>query len=146
VSTTAAPAPPGPRTGRRGLLSFSAVTAGAVGAAVVLATLDPNQPGHYPTCPFLSITGLYCPGCGTLRAVHDGLHGDLAGALARNPLAVVAAGFLVVAWVSWGLRLLGRDAPHPTRIRPVWVWALLATVLVFGVLRNLPGFTWLSPA
>ena len=39
--------------------------------------VDPNQPGHYPTDPFLAITGLYCPGCGTLRALHALARGDL---------------------------------------------------------------------
>ena len=44
-----------------------------------------TSPGHYPTCPFLAITGWYCPGCGSLRAVHDLLHGDLAGAVRPQP-------------------------------------------------------------
>jgi hypothetical protein len=112
----------------------------------VLARVDPNESGHYPTCPFLAVTGLYCPGCGTLRAVHDALHGDVAGALARNPLAVVAAPFLVLAWVCWGLRLLGYAAPHPSRLPAAWIWTLLGGVVVYGVLRNLPGFDFLSPA
>ena len=34
----------------------------------VVAVLDPNEPGHYPTCPFLRLTGLGVPGCGSLAA------------------------------------------------------------------------------
>ena len=49
---------------------------GVAVALATLATVDPNQPGHYPTCPFLATTGFYCPGCGALRAVHDLLHGE----------------------------------------------------------------------
>ena len=127
-------------------MSFVAVTAGSLAAAATLATVDPNRPGHYPACPFLFATGLYCPGCGSLRAIHDALHGDLHGALARNPFAVVMAPLLAVAWVCWGLRLLGYDAPHPTRLRVGWIWALLGVVLGYWVLRNVPGWTWLSPA
>jgi hypothetical protein len=26
---------------------------GAIAATAVVATIDPNEPGHYPTCPFL---------------------------------------------------------------------------------------------
>jgi hypothetical protein len=115
-------------------------------AAAILATVDPNESGHYPRCPFLAVSGFYCPGCGTLRAVHDGLHGDLHGAWARNPLAVVMAPLLLLAWVCWGLRLAGYDAPHPTRLRAGWIWALLSVVLGYWVLRNVPGWTWLSPA
>ena len=126
--------------------SFAAVTALSVAALATIASVDPHQPGHYPVCPFLWTTGFYCPGCGTLRAIHDGLHGDLTGALARNPLAVVAAPLLVFAWVCWGLRTLGYDAPHPTRLPVAWVWGLLALVLTYWVARNVPGWTLLSPA
>jgi len=143
---SAPPAPTGERTGRRGWASFAAVTVASVAAAATVATRDPHQAGHYPACPFLWATGDYCPGCGSLRALHDGLHGDVAGALARNPLAVVAAPFVVLAWVCWALRLAGYDAPHPTRLHPRWVWALLGVVLAYWVLRNVPGWTWLSPA
>ena len=135
---------------RRGALSILGSLVGlAAATAAVLTTLyavDPNQPGHYPTCPFLALTGWYCPGCGALRAVHDLLHLDLAGALARNPLTVLAVPYLVLAAVTWALRLTGRPAPRSTAL-PAWVlWTLLGVVLLFGVLRNLPGWTWLSPA
>jgi hypothetical protein len=148
VTTTSvvASASAGQRAGRRGLASFAGTTVGALAAAAALATVDPNESGHYPGCPFLAVTGYYCPGCGTLRAVHDGLHGDLHGALARNPLTVVLAPLVLLAWVCWGLRLAGYDAPHPTRLPVGWIWALLGVVLAYWVLRNVPGWSWLSPA
>lgn len=122
------------------------MTGAALVAATTLYAIDPNQPGHYPTCPFLAVTGLYCPGCGSLRATHDLLHGDLAGALARNPLAVLAVPYLVLAFVTFVMRSTGRPAPRSTSL-PAWViWLLLAAVLAFTVLRNLPGFSLLSPA
>jgi hypothetical protein len=130
----------------RGALAVAAVSGAALAAAATLWAVDPNQPGHYPTCPFLATTGLYCPGCGALRATHDLLHGDVSGALARNPLAVLAVPYLVLAFVTFVLRSTGRPAPRSTSL-PAWViWALLAVVLAFTVLRNLPGFSLLSPA
>jgi len=112
---------------------------------VTVAVVDPNQPGHYPTCPFLAVTGYYCPGCGSLRALHDLAHGDVAGALARNPLMVLAAGGLLVAFVLWARRLW-RGLPR-TRVAPAaLLYGLLALVVAFWVLRNVPGWTWLSPA
>ena len=86
------------------------------------------------------------PGCGALRAMHDLLHGDLAGALARNPLTVLAVPYLVLAFVTWLLRRSGRPAPRSTSLPPWTIWLLLAVVVAFGVLRNLPGWAWLSPA
>ena len=125
---------------------MAAVSGAGLVAAATLFTVDPNQPGHYPTCPFLATTGFYCPGCGALRATHDLLHGDLAGALARNPLAVLAVPYLALAFVTFVLRQTGRPAPRSTSLPPWTLWLLLGVVLTFGVLRNLPGFGWLSPA
>lgn len=131
--------------GRRAVLLPLAVgAAGLIGAGYV-ANVDPNVVGHYPTCPFLAVTGWYCPGCGALRAVHALGHGDLMTAMARNPFAVVAIAYILVTWVRWLERTVtGR---HPRWLAPPWVlYGVLGAILAFWVLRNLPGWTWLSPA
>lgn len=130
---------------RRGALAFVATTAAAVAATATVALVSPEESGHYPTCPFLALTGLYCPGCGSLRTVHALAHGDLATAWDRNPLAMVLLPVVLVAWVAWGLRLAGVRAWHPSRVPAPWIWALLGVVLVYWVARNVPGWTWLSP-
>lgn len=118
--------------------------AGGLAATAVVALVDPHEGGRYPTCPLLALTGLYCPFCGGLRAVHDLTHLDLVGALERNPLVVVVGPLLVLGWLLWAQRAFtGRRLATPP--------AALGTVLVvglvlFGVLRNVPGWTWLSPA
>lgn len=131
--------------GRRSVLRPLGVAAVALMSAGVVAAVDPNVAGHYPTCPFLAVTGLYCPGCGALRAIHALAHGDVLTALARNPLTVVAVGYLVVTWVFW----LQRSATgRPLRwLAPPWVlYGVLASITLFWVLRNVPGWTWFSPA
>ncbi len=138
---------PAPTASRwRGALPVLAVTTAGLAAAATLFAVDPNEPGHYPTCPFLATTGWYCPGCGALRGIHDLLHGDLAGAIARNPMTVIAVPYLVLAWITWVLRTTGRPAPRSTSLPPWTIWLLLGLVIAFGVLRNLPGWDWLSPA
>ncbi|HUR01778.1 MAG TPA: DUF2752 domain-containing protein [Nonomuraea sp.] len=119
------------------------VLAAGVGAVAVVATVDPEQPGHYPTCPFLSVTGWWCPGCGSLRAVHALAHGDVATAVDRNVLLVLTVPVFLVAWGAWlRRRLTGR----PPRAVPVpALWLILATVGAFWVLRNLPAGSWLAP-
>lgn len=139
------PAPAG--TSRQGgVLALAATTAVGVIATAGIAAVSPEEPGHYPTCPFLALSGLYCPGCGSLRAAHALTQGDVATAWDRNPLAVLLLPVVLVAWVAWGLRLLGLDAWHPTRVPTRWIWGLLAVVLVYWVARNVPGWTVLSPA
>ena len=120
------------------------VAAIAAAGTVYLAAVDPNHAGHYPTCPFLYLTGHPCPGCGTLRAVHDLATGHPLDALHRNPLAVLLLPVAVLALAAWIRRdALGR--PRTWTI-PVWLgWTFIGVVLVFGLLRNLPGFGWLGP-
>lgn len=124
-------------------------TTGVVVAAatVVLAVGDPNTT-HVPLCPFNAITGLDCPFCGSLRAVHSFTHLDLAGAASHNLLFTLAVPLLVAGWVAWMAASLGRPlrwpppVPRPLpRVAVVAFWVLVAG---FGVARNLPSWSWLA--
>ena len=122
------------------------LTVGLVAAAGAgyLAAVDPNQPGHYPTCPLLLVTGRYCPGCGGLRALHDLFHGQFTAALSANLLAVLLLPAAVLIWFGWTRnRLLGRT--NRVRVPAGLLWSLLVVVLVFWGLRNLPETRWLAP-
>jgi hypothetical protein len=119
--------------------------AAVVGAWAFVATVDPNEPGHYPTCPFLALTGWSCPGCGGLRAAHALAHGDLAAAAGLNLLFVLALPLVVVLWLRWvRARARGDDEPFAPMSTRLWVVAL-AVAAGFGVVRNLPGVEWLAP-
>lgn len=126
------------------LAAPAAALAAVVGATVYVGAHDPNQPGHYPACPLLQFTGLYCPGCGGLRAAHAVAHGDLLGALGAN--ALVLAGFLAfgVFWTWWCVRVI-RARPVTVPVRPVHLWLFAGLGLAFAVGRNLPFGTALAP-
>lgn len=121
-----------------------ASAAGLAAATTVVGLVDPAEGGHFPPCPLLALTGIYCPLCGGLRAVHELTRLDFVAALDRNPLVVLGLPFVVVALVAWGQRAFtGRRIALPTgALGPV----LIVVLVVFGVLRNIPGWTWLSPA
>jgi hypothetical protein len=90
------------------------------------------------------MTGLYCTGCGTLRAVRALIDLDPGTAWAMNPLAVLLAPFAVASWAAW-VRRAATGAPRRWLAPP---WAVVATgalVVVFTVARNLPAFEWLAP-
>ncbi|MBC7640256.1 MAG: DUF2752 domain-containing protein [Rhodoferax sp.] len=121
-----------------------AVLAAAGAALAYVGAVDPERPGHYPGCPFLLVTGWFCPGCGSLRALHALAHGDLTTAVARNPLAVCAVGVLPWVWLQW-LRHGRSSRSTPTVVPASVVWGVVAAVSLFGVLRNLPALTVLAP-
>ncbi|MDR1431858.1 MAG: DUF2752 domain-containing protein [Propionibacteriaceae bacterium] len=121
--------------------------AGVAGVAVMLLVgfVDPNQRGFYPTCPSLLLTGTYCPGCGSLRALHALAHLDFAGALGMNPALLLAIPYLLWVWTFWLLRTLGKA--QRKRLAPAWtLWALLGAILTYWALRNVPALApWLAP-
>ncbi|MBR7741937.1 DUF2752 domain-containing protein [Phycicoccus sp. BSK3Z-2] len=129
---------------RRLLLPAGVAGVVAAGTAYV-AAVDPNDPGHYPLCPTFALAGIYCPGCGMLRATHELTQGDLVGATAMNPLAVPMYVGLVVLFVAWVLaRWRGRSLRWDP---PTWMPAALAVAFVaFTIARNVPGWTLLAPA
>lgn len=114
-----------------------AVGVAALGATAVVGTRSPHVPGSYPVCPSLALTGFYCPGCGTLRAMHDLWNLDVVGAWFMNPFALLALPFVVGSWLAWMHRAVtGRPRRY---ISPPWVPnALLVAVVAYWVLRNVP--------
>jgi len=117
------------------------IAALATGAAlVVLYFFAPTEHPFYPRCVFHSITGLACPGCGSLRAVHNLLHGEFAAAFRLNPLMMILLPAVAGAW-------LARGEGAFTALRPVWIWVVLSVILLFSVLRNLPmaPFSYFKP-
>ncbi len=104
--------------GRAARLAAPAALLAAVTAAFAyVAAVDPNEPGHYPVCPLLHLTGLYCPGCGGLRSAHAVAHGDLAAALQANAPAVLGYAAFAVLWTVWVVRA-ARGRPRASTHRP----------------------------
>ena len=104
----------------------------------LLYVFDPRTTGTLPTCPFLSLTGCYCPGCGTLRALHVLLRGDVVSALGYNVLSVLSLPFITYSFGSGAMRAFGLRAPGPVFVHPGFIWALLAAIVAYWTLRNLP--------
>ena len=117
------------------------------GAVVGLLWFNPEQHAVFPVCPLHQWTGLNCPGCGGLRAVHHLLHGRWETAFHCNPLFV---SLLPVA-IFFGARALIQQWTGRFDIRnwarPTVLYIGVGVMILFGVLRNLPypAFAWMSP-
>jgi len=124
---------------RPGTLALSAVVATLSG--LFLYAFDPAQGGPYPVCYFHQTTGLLCPGCGCLRALHQLLHGHLAAAFYFNPLMVLS--LPCAAWAAaWSALRVCRGRPVAFVFCPAWFWGAGGLLLLFGILRNLPWRHW----
>jgi len=114
---------------------------------VILYFLNPASSIFYAPCPFKTLTGFYCPGCGSLRALHQLLHGNFLSAFRLNPLMVLALPIMVYAFCSKVIFFVtGRPLPR-IFVPAIWIWLLLVIILLFWVFRNIPlqPFSLLAP-
>lgn len=134
-------------TARRALPAVGAGVVGIAGAAwaAVLKVHGPHfDVGGVPLrCP-TTLVGLWCPGCGSTRALAELLDGDVAAAFSYNALAPFAAALLVWAWVAWAGRAWRTWTIAGPAELPVAVPALVV-VAAFTVARNLPQLQVLAP-
>lgn len=135
----------GPRSlaGRRAL--FAILTAAALAVLVIVFLNDPAAAGkRFPPCWFYAVTGWYCPGCGSTRGVHQLLHGHLAAAFRMNPFMVLCTPYLAYAYLTYAARVAfprahwHSSARAPTKAQ--WIWSLLALILLYWALRNVPAY------
>jgi len=109
----------------------------------------PTYSKYFPKCLFYTFTGLYCPGCGSQRAVVALLHGNILTAFHNNLLAVTALPFLFYSFVILCVNTPGKkQLDDKIFYSPVFVRVVLISVVAFGILRNIPAypFSLLAPA
>ena len=127
-----------------GIARRTAPIVGGCALAATAALVATNNPGaagsRYPACVFRQMTGLWCPGCGLTRGTYELLHGHIGSALSYNlftPLALVA---IIAVWVVWLRTSWGAQPMHvPARTGRVLAIILPTSLIVYGVLRNIPA-------
>ncbi len=108
----------------------------AAGTAYV-ALNDPSEGGLFLPCPFRTLTGWWCPGCGLTRATHHLFRGDIVEALRHNLFVVVILLGLATTWAAWTAHAAGKSVKRLTAI-PVWAQiAAISMLVVFAVVRNI---------
>lgn len=134
-----------------GLRDPAVVAAIAAAGAVAVQVRDPAVPGSWGPagiglCPLHAVTGLWCPGCGGLRAVADLVDLDVVAAIGHNGPAVLLVVVLAVAWVRWVVdRWQGRPAPRMIVLSSTASTAVLWSLALFTLVRNTPWGAGLAP-
>lgn len=121
-----------PHRRKLNILFLTVLAAAAVGVFYALAQLGIGIP-----CPFYSLTGLLCPGCGNSRAALALLRLDLPAALACNPMFPVQFSYLLFVYIRCCTAYLkGGDFTYRSSF-PLLDAAVLALTVLWGILRNL---------
>ena len=89
-------------------------------------------------CPFHSVTGLSCPGCGGMRSIRHLINGDILDAARCNILVPVFI-LMSVPLVFTTFYLVNRNKENPVYNSSIkYLIPVLVLLLVFTVLRNIP--------
>ena len=93
-------------------------------------------------CIFHELTGLYCPGCGITRLLFSLFELNFYQAFRSNPLVfillILSIFYLLIKVI---LKIFNISITIPNYI----YYILLVIIILFGILRNIPGFEILKP-
>lgn len=107
-------------------------------AGYVYYSFNPSLYAFFPPCPFRTLTGLPCPGCGSQRAIHCLLHLDVVGAFRQNALLVLS--LPIVLLLLWAETVRTSKPQLYARIhRPVYIRWYAVAVMVWWIGRILNG-------
>ena len=107
----------------------------AIGATY-LFIFEPGKSGFFPACPFRTLTGFTCPGCGSTRGLHRLLHGDIVSALEFNPLMVLSLPFLLYALVRYTAEAVSGRPLQRCNLDAKFIWMLFGVIMWFWIFRN----------
>lgn len=90
-------------------------------------------------CPIKKLTNFYCPGCGITRMIWSIFQLDFYQAFRFNPLVfILLTCFLIIKLYEFIF--------HKTVILNSKItYTLLIIVILFGIIRNIPGWEFLQP-
>ncbi len=115
---------------------------------IVYFFADARTSSIYPQCIFYSLTGLYCPGCGSQRAFSSLLHGKLWLAVNYNLLFILCLPLLVYSFVITTTNVFRKkQLEQKLFYSTFFVKFLLVAVIIFWIARNLSfyPFNLLAP-
>ncbi|HEV2883453.1 MAG TPA: DUF2752 domain-containing protein [Pyrinomonadaceae bacterium] len=115
-----------------------------VAGGVYVYVFVPGKTGFFPICPFRALTGFTCPGCGSTRALHHLLHGDVVGAFQLNPFMMVMLPIMLFVLVRHTLAVIGGGHIRMNQLQPKYIWTLFVVVLFFWIFRNTPMYPFVS--
>jgi Protein of unknown function (DUF2752) len=113
-------------------------------ASGYLLLFEPGKNGFFLACPFRKLTGFTCPGCGSTRALHRLIHGDVVAAFQFNPLFVLALPLLLYVLLRYTNAAVRGKPINPNQLSAKYIWVLFVVILSFWIFRNTPFYPFIS--
>lgn len=110
----------------------------AAASAVVVGVYALFDPAHtpFPRCLFLTATGLKCPGCGSQRAIHAILSGDIAQAWHYNAFMVASLPLIALLLVAQTLRKSRPEFYNRLNSKAI-ILTILVAIILWWIIRNI---------
>ncbi len=114
---------------------------------IVLVAVYLIRAGGGLHCIFHDLTGLYCPGCGSGRAMSSLIEGHPAKMLSYNCMLVFLGLPCSLVFIHEYLRLvLPGLGLRPVHIPQRLLEGIMILLILFWILRNIPSFSFLALA
>ncbi|MBT8262213.1 MAG: DUF2752 domain-containing protein [Bacteroidia bacterium] len=99
---------------------------------------NPTNNSLFLPCPFKLISGYNCPGCGSQRAIHQLLHGNIGSAFYLNPLMVLSIPLIVYGLGTRAFNYIF-ETSHRVRLfySNVFIYSYFGLAIVYWFVRNL---------
>ena len=110
-----------------------------VSFVAILYFFNPSSSLILPPCMFYKLTGFYCPGCGTLRAIYNIIHLNFSNAFFYNPLSVsVMIAFIIYFLFHHISKATGINLIYEIKtLSPFEGYILLAVIVLYWIARNI---------
>jgi hypothetical protein len=96
-------------------------------------------------CAFRLFTGWYCPSCGAGRMFISLLKFDFYQAFRYNPLIMICLPVLFGIFARYQIAYLRDKKITMSKIELAFFILLVVALAIFGILRNIPQFSFLAP-
>ncbi len=103
-----------------------------------------QKTGYAIPCLFYKITGFYCPGCGVSRMCLALLKGDIKSAFYANQMIMICIPILLFIGIK-SIIEIKKYGKIKKKQKDILLWCMVIGFVIFGVLRNLPEFSYLAP-
>ncbi len=96
----------------------------------------------YIPCPIKTLTGFYCPGCGITRMLLALLQLDIYKAFRYNPVVFIMLPIGLYLYID---NLIRKDKSLYKKIPEKFWYIIIIILIIYGILRNIPMFSFLAP-